>query len=134
MSAGKAAYVDSSALIKLAIHEPESAALGRYLRGHPTRLSSALARVEVARAVAHIDGNDAAKRARAVLARIELIGVTTRVLEAAAGVAPQELRTLDAIHLATAILVMPDLGSFVTYDARLATAAAARGFKVVQPG
>jgi predicted nucleic acid-binding protein len=73
------------------------------------------------------------RRARHVLATIDLVRVSDRIVEAASTVPPPELRTLDAIHLATAEYLDGDVGTFVTYDDRLAAAAAARGLKVAQP-
>jgi predicted nucleic acid-binding protein len=68
-----------------------------------------------------------------VLARVELLRVNDRVLDAAGLMAPADLRSLDAIHLASAEQLGTDLRGFVTYDKRLASAAAGRGLRVVQP-
>lgn len=132
MSADKATYLDSSALVKLALHEPESMALATYLRRRPIRVSSALARTEVVRAIRPV-GADQSRRVREVLAKVGLLRVSDRVLDAAGQMPPAELRSLDAIHLATAEQLEGELGSFVTYDDRLAAAAAARGMRVAQP-
>ena len=132
MSAERATYIDSSALVKLAVREPESAALRRYLARHRPLVSSALARTEVARALLAL-GPDAVRRGREVLARVDLLRIHDRVLDAAGLLAPPELRSLDAIHLASAERLGSDLRAFVTYDERLATAAASRGFRVVHP-
>jgi predicted nucleic acid-binding protein len=132
MSAERATYVDSSALVKLAVREPESAALRRYLGRRRPLVSSALARTEVVRALLPL-GPDAVRRGREVLARVDLLRVNDRVLEAAGLLPPADLRTLDAIHLASAEQLGSDLRSFVTYDDRLATAATSRGFRVMRP-
>jgi hypothetical protein len=132
MSAERATYVDSSALVKLAIREPESAVLRRYLGRHRPLVSSALARTEVARALLPL-GPDAVRRGREVLARVDLLRVNDRVLDAAGLLPPADLRSLDAIHLASAEQLGSDLRGFVTYDARLAAAATGRGFRVIQP-
>lgn len=132
MSAERATYVDSSALVKLAVRETESAALRRYLGRRRPLVSSALARTEVVRALLPL-GSDAVRRGRDVLARVELLRVSDRVLDAAGLLAPSELRSLDAIHLASAEQLGMDLRGFVTYDERLASAAAGRGLRVVQP-
>ena len=132
MSAERATYVDSSALVKLAIREAESAALRRYLGRRRPLVSSALARTEVVRALLPL-GSEAVRRGRDVLARIELLRVNDRVLDAAGLLAPADLRSLDAIHLASAEQLGTDLRGFVTYDERLASAAAGRGLRVVQP-
>jgi predicted nucleic acid-binding protein len=132
MSAERATYVDSSALVKLAVREPESAALRRYLGRRRPLVSSALARTEVVRALLPL-GPDAVRRGREVLARVGLLRVNDRILDAAGLLPPAELRTLDAIHLASAEQLGSDLRSFVTYDDRLATAATSRGFRVMRP-
>ncbi len=132
MSVKRATYLDSSAIVKLVVHEPESAALSRYLRGRGPIVASALARVEVLRVLA-LFGAPAQERARAVLNRIELIRLNDRVLTIAGGLLPPELRSLDAIHLATASLLGDTLGKVVTYDARMAEAARGLGWSVVAP-
>jgi predicted nucleic acid-binding protein len=132
MSAERATYVDSSALVKLAVREPESVALRRYLARHRPLVSSALARTEVVRALLPL-GPDAIRRGRDVLARVDLLRINDRVLDVAGLLAPADLRSLDAIHLASAEQFGSDLRSFVTYDERLATAAAGRGLRVVRP-
>lgn len=135
MSGSRAIYLDSSALVKLAIAEPESAALRRFLRSRPLRVSSAVARTEVIRAVRSAGPVDAGqlRGARHALASVDLLRVSDRILEAAGVIPPVDLRSLDAIHLATAEYLEGEVKAFVTYDERLAAAAAGRGMKVVQP-
>jgi uncharacterized protein len=129
-------YLDASALVKLVVREPETAALRRYLRRHRTehRVTSALARTEVVRAV--FDGRvDTVTRARDVIRGTGLIAVDARVLDDAATLAPgTPLRSLDAIHLASARLLGADLRAVVTYDGLMADAAAALGLPVAAPG
>ena len=132
MSTERATYVDSSALVKLAVQEAESAGLRRYLTRHRPLVSSALARTEVVRALLPL-GPDAVRRGREVLARVDLLRVSDRVLDAAGLLEPLELRSLGAIHLASAEQLGSDLRGLVTYDERLATAAASRGLRVIQP-
>jgi predicted nucleic acid-binding protein len=132
MSATRATYLDASALVKLAYREPGSAALNAYLRRRPVRVSSVIVRTEVIRALAPY-GADRLRRGREVLAKLALMRVNDRVLDAAGVIPPIELRSLDAIHLATAEQLEDELGTFVTYDERLAAAATARGMKVAQP-
>lgn len=132
MSAERATYLDSSALVKLAVREPESAALRRYLDRRRPLVSSALARTEVMRALLPL-GPEAARRGRDVLARVELLRVSDRVLDAAGVLSPTDLRSLDAIHLASAEQLGSDLRGLVTYDERLASAAAGRGLRVIRP-
>jgi predicted nucleic acid-binding protein len=132
MSASRATYLDSSAIVKLVVAEPESAALRRYVRRRRPLVSSALAKAEVARALLPL-GEQAAQRGQEVLARVELIRISDRVIGAAGRLLPTELRMLDAIHLATAQQLGRDLARFVTYDERLHGAAAAVGCPVSAP-
>jgi predicted nucleic acid-binding protein len=132
MSAERATYLDSSAIVRLAVAEPESAALRRYLRRRRPLVSSALARAEVARALLPL-GEQAVRRGQDVLGRIELIRISDRILAAAGALPPAELRPLDAIHLATAQQLGGDLASIVTYDERMRAAATAAGARVAAP-
>ena len=131
MSGRRATYLDSSAIVKLAVEEPESAALRRALRGRTELVSSALARTEVARTLL-ADGQDVVNRGEAVLERIELARVNDRVLRLAGQLTPHGVRSLDAIHLATAKL-LERVKLVVTYDARMAEAARAMKWKVSAP-
>ena len=127
-------YLDSSALVKLVVLEPESAALREVLKGHAARLSSGLAEVEVPRALRRA-GYGAAEQRRAgeLLARIALVDVDRAILRAAAAIAPSNLRSLDAIHLATALSLGQDLAGIITYDQRLAEAALSADLEVSAP-
>jgi uncharacterized protein len=127
-----ATYLDSSAIVKLVIAEPQSAALRKFLRRRRPLLSSALARTEVLRAVLG-EGERGIGRARLVLARLDLVRVNDRVLEAAGELHPAELRALDAIHLATARQLGSDLGHLVTYDDRMLNAARVLGLATAAP-
>lgn len=127
-----ATYLDSSAIVKLAVREPESLALRRYLRRRQPVVSSALARTEVLRALLQA-GDEAMARGRSVLQRLDLIRVSDRLLNAAGVFGPPELRSLDAIHLATAKELGDELGALVTYDDRMVTVAKRLGYRVVQP-
>ena len=126
-------YLDSSALVKLVISERESQSLRGYLRSEPKRISSNLARTEVLRAVRPA-GPLATAGARRLLQHIDLIRLDDALLDAAGMLEPLGLRSLDAIHLAAAQLVAPALHAVVTYDRRMAKAAAALGFVVAAPG
>jgi predicted nucleic acid-binding protein len=125
-------YVDSSAIMKMVFEETESFALAEYLKRHPAdnRVTAAIARTELVRAV--VRRGAAVENAHTALARLNFVAITTSVLEVAATIARPELRTLDAIHLAAA-LTAPDLLALVTYDNRLADAAAAAGIPVAAP-
>jgi predicted nucleic acid-binding protein len=127
-----AVYLDSSALVKLAVHEPETEALRRHLRRRRPWVSSALARTEVLRAVWPA-GGDALAAGRRVLARCDLVRLNDRVLDRAGAMEPETLRSLDAIHLATAERLGADLGGLITYDDRLAHAARRLGLRVSSP-
>ena len=132
MSAERATYLDSSALVKLAVEERESAALRRYLRRRSPLVSSALAKTEVARALLPL-GEAAVRAGHEVLSRIELVRINDRVLGSAGSLLPPELRSLDAIHLATAQQLGADLARVVTYDKRMAEAAESMGLAVAAP-
>ena len=128
-----ALYLDSSAFVKLAVEEEESAAVRTFLSAHSARrVSSALLRTEALRAVRHL-GPDALATVREGLRRVDLIGIDDRTLDAAGTLEPQVLRTLDAIHLATAMAVGDDLEVIVTYDERMVEAARLIGLPTVSP-
>ncbi len=127
-----AVYLDSSAIVKLAVAEPESAALRRHLRRRRPLISSALARTEVLRALQPA-GDQAIAAGRDVLRRIELVRINDRILDTAGLLAPTELRSLDAIHLATAQQLGNALGHLVAYDDRLLRSAQQLGLKTANP-
>lgn len=126
------AYVDSTALVKLVVLEAESDALSAEIAGC-TLASSAMARVEVIRAVGILTAGDpaAATEAERLLASISLAAVSDGVLDRAARLASATLRPLDAIHVASALTV--GAWTMVTYDRRLASAARAVGLRVLAP-
>ncbi len=132
MSAERATYLDSSAIVKLAVREPESPRLLAYLRRRRPLVSSAVARTEVLRALLPL-GERGIQRGHQVLALLHLTRVNDRVLTAAGRLLPAELRSLDAIHLATAELLGAALRQVVTYDERMATAARTLGMSVESP-
>ena len=128
-------YLDSSAIVKLVQTEPESSALRRYLRQHRAddKVTSELARVEVVRAVLP-GGAPALGKARRQLARFHQVSLTRDLLDAAATLAPETLlRSLDAIHVASAQLAGGDLRALVTYDERMVSAARAAGIETAAP-
>jgi uncharacterized protein len=132
MNADAAVYLDSSALVKLVVSADESKALSTYLREHPHRVSCALARVEIVRA-ARPHGEAATRRARELLDRISLIRLDDVLLDAAADLGGETLRSLDAIHLAAARALGTSLGEIVTYDRRMADAAKSVDLVVTAP-
>lgn len=128
-----AVYLDSSALVKLVVEEPESPSLRRYLRRRLPRVSSAIARVELLRAVRE-DGAQACSRAERLLAGLRLVRLDDDLLHEAARLDPRVLRSLDAIHLSCARRLGRDLESLVTYDARMRQAALLLRIPVESPG
>jgi predicted nucleic acid-binding protein len=132
MSAERVTYLDSSAIVKLAVLEVESRALRQYLRRKAPLVTSALARTEVARALSPF-GAAALARGEDVLSRLDVARVNDRILRNAGAMIPAELRSLDAIHLATAVALGADLARVCTYDERMADAAAGLGITVVAP-
>jgi predicted nucleic acid-binding protein len=128
-------YLDSSAIVKLVQREAESNALRRFLRRHrdDRRVTSALARVEVVRAISG-GGPAAIAHARRQLARVDEIAIDRDLLDTAGTIAPGEsLRSIDAIHLASAQALAPDLRAVVTYDQRIAAAAHTLGMIIEAP-
>jgi len=130
--AGKLLYLDSSAIVKLVVPEAETKALRELLRSWPERVSSLVARIAVERVARRIGGGGV-RRARTVLSRIALVDLDEDVVQRAAALGPPELRTLDAIHLATAISLGRDLGALCAYDIRLGGAAVAKTIEVFAP-
>jgi predicted nucleic acid-binding protein len=125
------AYLDASALVKLVVSEAESAAMFRWFVEADRVACSRIGVVETLRASYRRD-HDGSHR-DAVLAEIEVIELDAAIATVAATVAPPLPRSLDAIHLATALALVPDLEAFVTYDDRLAGAARTLGLPVVRP-
>lgn len=132
MSGPKLGYLDASAFIKLIASEPESLALEAELRRWPFTVASDLLEVE-ARRFGNRYGGAAPMLIEAALRRITLIPVCAEIRKLAASAPPPELRTLDAIHLATALALGAQMGCFFAYDRRLADAVEANGLKVRAP-
>jgi predicted nucleic acid-binding protein len=126
-------YLDSSALIKLVFQEEETDALEAFLRDRPVRVSSALARVEVMRAARTVSDSLVTRHAAALLGAVELIAPDNGLLADAVQLEPLSLRSLDAVHLATAIALLPDIAGMVVYDRRLADAARHAGLTIWAP-
>ena len=128
-------YLDSSALLKLLVTEAETETLTSWLaeRADTTWVSSELASVEVVRAARRLD-EDAVPAARTLLERLDVVPLTGVVFRTAQDLRPAALRSLDALHLASALLLREDLTAFVAYDARLAVAAQDAGLATASPG
>jgi predicted nucleic acid-binding protein len=127
-------YLDTSALVKLVIEEVESAALEHWLvlQDEPI-VTSVIGRVELVRACRRIDPVSVAT-ANLLLADLPLVPMARFVLEVAENLGPVELRSLDALHLASAFELGEALVGFVAYDKRLRDAAVVAGLPVMTPG
>jgi predicted nucleic acid-binding protein len=127
-------YLDASAIVKLAIREPETSALESMFVHCRAAFSSKLSRLECTRAVSRAAGQRAVATLDQAFEALVLHEINDAVLARAGVLKPMTLRSLDAIHLATAMLLgLPDL-SFVTYDEKLLRAAEMQGLSVAQPG
>ena len=128
-------YLDSSALMKLIRFEAETSALGEWLASRPQQplVTSELGRIEVLRAARRI-GGQALSEAHAVLSDLDLVPLDRTVQDLASDIGDPLLRTPDALHLASAVLLREELTAFVAYDHRLTEAALAAGMVVATPG
>jgi uncharacterized protein len=131
---GEAVYLDSSAFVKLFLPEPDSAALTQYLASRPLRVSALLLRTEALRAAVRATLSPPRMLlVRTLLDGLVFIGADATLSDDAGIMRPPELRSLDAIHLASARTLGRKLEALVTYDQRLAGAAAWYGMPVVSP-
>jgi predicted nucleic acid-binding protein len=126
-------YLDASALVKLVLPEAETPALTTYLAGDPMILSSRVGHIEVRRAVARISEPGDEEHVDRMFEGVQIIELDTTVAQLAGSVTPAVLRSLDAIHLASALSIRDELEAVVTYDLRLADAAREAGLTVVAP-
>lgn len=124
-------YADTSALVKLIAVEDESAALRSWLAERGGLLTSRIGVVELHRVAARLHADD--RTVSRAIAQLGVVPLTEAVLAAAGRIGPPTLRTLDAIHLATAVDVADAAHLFVTYDRRQAESATALGLDVVGP-
>ncbi|HMJ02524.1 MAG TPA: PIN domain-containing protein [Conexibacter sp.] len=135
--AGGVLYLDSSAVVKLAVRETETAALAAELVRWPLCATSSITAVEVTRATARARqqqrGVLALRDVRGLLAKTVEVTLTDHVRRAACTLAPPELRALDAIHVATALALGADLAAVVTYDVRMQRAAESCRLRVLAP-
>ncbi len=131
-------YLDTSALTKLLVAEPETAELRSWLLDQSERdrymATSAMSRVELLRVVVRQGGPGLPDRARFLLDGLDILPVTAAVIAAAESIGPAGLRSLDAIHLASAAQIQSELTSFVTYDHRLLEGCRDVGFEAQSPG
>lgn len=131
-------YVDTSALVKLAVREIESAAVESELRAWERVATSELTSIELPRAAtrARIDGRAEVADGRVVmeiLAAVAVVSLTEDVRALAAQMEPATLRTLDAVHLASALTLGEDLAGVLTYDRRMSDVAEERDVMVLAP-
>lgn len=127
------AYLDTSAVVKLLMRERETTALRRELLHWPRRASSSFLPVELMRAIKRAGLPRLSAPARRHLAAVNLIRVDDSLLDRAGDLDPASLRSLDAIHLASALTLGSDLGVVVTYDDRMLQGAAALGLPTASP-
>ena len=132
------AYVDTSALVKLVVREAESDALERALPAWRGLATSSITTIELPRAAqrARADGREGVADDQTIavlLAALAQVPLGALVRQTAATLHPVALRTLDAIHLASALALGNDLVTVITYDHRMATAATALGLRVAAP-
>ena len=130
---GKAAYLDTSAFLKLLVTERESPALRRFLARWPERTSAVLLRTEAVRALRRAGYDSQVGAARRLLGTMRLIRLDEPLLDRASELEQREMRSLDAVHLGAALMIGSDLGVIVTYDQRLGDAARNRGISVSSP-
>lgn len=129
---GSAAYLDTSAFMKLVMTEPESSALRAHVRQWRVRVSAALLCTEALRTAAR------ASPARLPAVRRQLRGLVLIELDRdllfrAGTLLPADIRSLDAVHVAAALSIGDELGELITYDTRMAVAARAHGITVASP-
>jgi len=134
----RADYLDASAIVKLIVSEPETEALQQYLREAPSHgvkafFSSRLGYIEVMRAVRRL-APELLPASREYLRGVHWLGVTEPVIEVASNLRPDHVRTLDSLHLATALQEASVLRQVVVYDSRLAQVCREVGLAVVAPG
>ena len=126
-------YLDASAAVKLVVSEAETASITEFLADQAVRISSRVLAVELLRAVGRRSPKSM-NQARSVLSVIEFIELDEGIAEQAAVLEPVGVRSLDAIHLASALALREELDAFITYDSRQADAARALGLAVAAPG
>lgn len=126
-------YLDTSAAIKLLFDEPESGALRNWvLENTQDLVSSDLLQTELMRSTARIDPHKL-EDANTIIRDLFILHLSTSVYHRAGELAPVEMRSLDALHLAAAMELGDELEGVVTYDARMAQGAESLGISVVNP-
>jgi predicted nucleic acid-binding protein len=131
MPAPELVYLDSSAFVKLVLPEPETPALLAALEGVERLVASEILEIEVLRATRRGGGDTAA--ARVQLAAVRLLPLSSEIRKRASELDPPSVRSLDAIHLATALSIGDRLDGLYTYDERMSLAARHAGLNVQAP-
>lgn len=126
-------YLDTSAFVKLVIPEPETPALVTALTAKTVLVASEILEVEAVRATRRATGDDGAGAARTQLAGVRLLPLTDQIRRRACELEPPTLRSLDAIHIATALDLGERLACMYAYDVRMATSANEAGLRVCAP-
>lgn len=126
-------YLDTSAFVKLVIPEPETDSLVAALAGKVRLVASEILEVEALRAARRAAGESGATAARAQLAGVRLLPLTAPIRKLACELEPNTLRSLDAIHVATALDLGERLTCMCTYDTRMTSAASEAGLLVHAP-
>jgi uncharacterized protein len=126
-------YIDASAFVKLVLPEPETEALVAALDPQARLVASEILEVEVLRAVCRASSGNVEATVRAQLDGVRLLPMDDQIRKRASGLAPVALRTLDAIHIATALDLGEHLEGVYTYDTRMAAAATQAGLRVYAP-
>jgi predicted nucleic acid-binding protein len=126
-------YADTSGLAKLILHEVEGPALKAYLRDREfTLVSSELIEVELVRAVSRADIG-LVSYAKSMVEGLILLPITGSVRRTAGEIFPGRIKSLDAIHLSTALEIKTDLAGLLTYDSRMAALAEESGIEALRP-
>lgn len=133
MAEARLVYLDASAFVKLVVAEPESEALAAALTPEMRMVASEIVEVEVARAARRANGQAGVDAAREGLTGVRLLPLTKRIRTRACDLEPDVLRSLDAIHIATALDLGERLHCMYVYDTRMADAAQAVGLSVDAP-
>jgi uncharacterized protein len=130
---GSLVYLDASALVKLVAVEPESSALAQFLGDWESRITSRISTVEVTRAARRPAMPELVERASVVLDGVSFVELSPEIARLAGLLDPPTFRSLDAMHVASALSLGADVGPFLTYDARMQEAATAAGLDVRAP-
>lgn len=133
MADEKLVYLDTSAFVKLVIPEPETTALVTALSPRTLMVASEILEIEALRATRRASGEHGAAAARAQLAGVRLLPLTDQIRRGACELEPPTLRSLDAIHIATALDLGERLACMYAYDVRMAAAASEAGLRVCAP-